>query len=216
MWLVFITAKAKQQVCSQRCHRISPNTRCKNFVAQSELWGRPRNSPWKKPVGQLQMKQKNWLVAPIFVTRGEIDMKPDLDTQLWAMSNSKNRNLESRCLNLVTFFLRRMSLASMDIRSLNNNAAWNIFRYIGDYLHDAAVVFLLCCSGKMFSRFCRVWKFVLFWASPFPFRVWKMSLWGLQGLDATTPNVDFRTNDTIAIAHHLHVLWGWAWDGDKR
>ncbi|CAL1126656.1 unnamed protein product [Cladocopium goreaui] len=32
----------------------------------------------------------------------------------------------------------------MDIRSLNNNAAWNIFRYIGDYLHDAAVVFLLC------------------------------------------------------------------------
>lgn len=53
------------------------------------------------------MKQKNWLVAPIFVTRGEIDMTPDLDTQL---CNSKNRNLESRCLNLVTFFLRRMSL----------------------------------------------------------------------------------------------------------
>eukprot|EP00435_Cladocopium_sp_Y103_P007805 s1944_g2.t1 len=40
-------------------------------------------------------------------------------------------------------FLRRTSLASMDIRSLNN-ASWNIFRYIGDYLHDAAVVFLLC------------------------------------------------------------------------
>lgn len=41
-----------------------------------------------------------------------------------------------------------VAVEEVNLKDLNVNMhafSWNKFRYIGDYLHDVAVVFFLCC-----------------------------------------------------------------------